>query len=109
FQDLRFRRAMSHAIDRDTINNVAFLGQGVPRTSTVVPDSPYYIPELENIHGEYDVALATSLIEEIGLTKNGNGFYTFPDGEEILLQIEADVTFAGMQDSLELISQAWSD
>lgn len=109
FQDLRFRRAMSHAIDRETINTIAFLGQGVPRTNTVVPDSPYYIPELENIHGEYDVDLATSLIEEIGLTKNGDGFYTFADGEEILLQIEADVTFAGMQDALELISQAWTE
>ncbi|MBZ0309478.1 MAG: hypothetical protein K8I82_25675, partial [Anaerolineae bacterium] len=109
FQDLRFRQAMSQAIDRETINNIAFLGQGVSRTSTVVPDSPYYIPELENIYGEYDPELATSLIEEIGLSKNDSGFYTFADGEEILLQIEGDVTFAGMQDSLELITQAWTE
>jgi peptide/nickel transport system substrate-binding protein len=109
FQDLRFRRAMSHAIDRDTINDIAFLGQGVSRTSTVVPDSPYYVEELENIHGEYDVALAQSLIEEIGLTRNNSGFYTFADGEEILLKIEADVTFAGMQDGLELVAQWWTE
>ena len=109
FQDLRFRQAMSHAIDRETINQVAFLGQGVPRTITVVPDSPYYIPELENINGEFDPALATSLLDEIGLTKNDDGFYTFADGEEILIQIETDVTFTGMQDSLELISQWWNE
>lgn len=109
FQDLRFRRALSHAIDRAVINDVGFLGQGVPRTISVVPSSPYYIPEIENIHGEYDPALATSLLEEMGLTKNSNGFYTFSDGKEILLTIETSLTATGMQDSLELISQWWTE
>lgn len=109
FQDLRFRQAMSQAIDRNTINDIAFLSQGVPRTITVVPDSPYYIPELENIYGEFDPDLSTQLLDEIGLTKNDAGFYTFADGEEILLQIEGDVTFAGMQDALELVAQNWTD
>ncbi|MBZ0309480.1 MAG: ABC transporter substrate-binding protein, partial [Anaerolineae bacterium] len=109
FQDLRFRQAMSHAVDRDTINQVAFLGQGVPRTITVVPDSPYYIPELENVDGEYDTALATQLLDEIDLTKNADGFYTFADGEEILLQIETSTDTGGMKDTLELISQGWTE
>src|SRR5690606_38868144 len=47
FQDVNFRRAMSHAIDRDTLNQLVYLGQGVPRTESVVPDSACYIPELE--------------------------------------------------------------
>lgn len=109
FQDFRFRRAMSHAIDRDTINQVAFLGQGVPRTITVVPDSPFYQEDIEAIHAEFDIELATSLIEEIGLEQNGDGFYTFADGEEILLQIETSVSATGMQDTLELVAQFWSD
>lgn len=109
FQDLRFRQAMSHAIDRDTINQVAFLGQGVPRTISVVPDSPYYIPELENVNGEYDPAMATSLLEDIGLKKDDAGFYTFDDGAEILLQIETSESATGMADTLELVSQWWND
>lgn len=109
FQDLRFRQAMSHAIDRDTINQVAFLGQGVPRTISVVPDSPYYIPELENVNGEYDPAMATSLLEDIGLKKDDAGFYTFDDGTEILLQIETSESATGMADTLELVSQWWND
>jgi peptide/nickel transport system substrate-binding protein len=67
FQNLDFRKAMSHAIDRDTLNQVSFLGQGVPRTITVVPESPYYVPELENLNGEYDPELATSLLGGLGL------------------------------------------
>jgi peptide/nickel transport system substrate-binding protein len=109
FQTLDFRKAMSHAIDRDTINNVAYLGQGTPRTISVVPDSPYYIPELENVNGEYDPALATSLLDGIGLTKNGDGFYTFADGEEILLQIESCACATGEQETTELVAQWWND
>jgi peptide/nickel transport system substrate-binding protein len=109
FQNLKFRQAMSHAIDRDAINQIAFLGQGVPRTETVVPDSPYYDPDLENLDGEYDPALAVSLLEEMGLTKNGDGFFTFADGTEILLQIETSNSFAGQADSFELVAQNWND
>ena len=58
FQTLEFRQAMSVAIDRDTINEVAYLGQGVPRTSTVVPDSAYYDPELESHFAQFDPDLA---------------------------------------------------
>jgi peptide/nickel transport system substrate-binding protein len=109
FQDLRFRRAMSHAIDRETINQVSFLGQGVPRTETVVPDSPYYIPEIENIHGEYDPDLAVSLLDEIGLVRGGDGFYTFADGSEINVVIETSLTATGLEDGLELVTQWWND
>jgi peptide/nickel transport system substrate-binding protein len=109
FTDLRFRRAMSHAIDRDTLNNVVFLGQGTPRTETVVPDSQCYIPEIENIHGEYDPTLAASLLEEIGLVKGSDGFYTFANGDPLLLVIETANVEATLADSLELIAQWWND
>ncbi|HEX2619199.1 MAG TPA: ABC transporter substrate-binding protein, partial [Phototrophicaceae bacterium] len=109
FQDLRFRKAMSHAIDRDTINQVAFLGQGTPQTITVVPDSPLYIPEIANIDGEYDAAQATALLDEIGLIKGADGFYTFADGSELLLQIETSNTGTGVGDTLELIAQWWNE
>jgi len=109
FQDLRFRKAMSIAIDRKTQNQVAFLGQGVPRTSVVVPDSPCYTPEEENLNGEYDPATAKKLLAEIGLKPGSDGLLTFPDGKPILIVIETSVTATGMKDSLELISQWWKE
>ena len=109
FQDIRFRRAMSVAIDRDQINQVAFLGQGFPQTITVVPDSPYYDASIANVDGEYDPALAASLLDDMGLTKDADGYYTFADGTEIILEIETSLSASGMQDSLELVSQYWND
>jgi peptide/nickel transport system substrate-binding protein len=109
FQNQDFRIAMSHAIDRDAIRDVAFLGQGVARTETVVPESPNYSPDIENVHGEYDPALAEQMLDEIGLAKGGDGVRTFPDGSELLLVIETSATGAGVEDSLELIAQNWND
>ncbi len=109
FQDLRFRQATSIALDRAAINDIAFLGQGVPRTETVVPESPYYIPELENYYGEYDPEGAVALLDEIGLVKGDDGYYTFADGSELTLVIETSSTATGMEDTLELVSQNWND
>lgn len=108
FQTFEFRRAMSHAIDRDAINEIAFLGQGVPRTETVVPASPYYDPEIENIYGEYDVALAEQLLDEIGLKKGADGFRTFPDGSELLIVIETSGTGTGVQQTTDLVAEMWN-
>ncbi|HEX2905641.1 MAG TPA: ABC transporter substrate-binding protein [Phototrophicaceae bacterium] len=109
FQDFRFRQAMSIAINRETVNDIAFLGQGVPRTETVVPESPYYIPELENANGEFDPEQAKALLDEIGLKKGDDGYYTFADGSEIFLLIETSATFPGVADAMELISQMWDE
>ena len=109
FQTFEFRLAMSHAIDRESINEIAFLGQGVPRTITVVPSSPYYQEDIENVHSEYDPAMATELLEGIGLVMGDDGFYTFADGNEILLTIETSITATGMQDTLELIASWWNE
>ncbi len=110
FQTREFRIAMSHAIDRAAINEIAFLGQGTPRTITVVPDSPYYQEDIESVHGEYDMDMARDLLEtEVGLIMGDDGFYTFPDGSELLLVIETSITATGMTDSLELISASWNE
>lgn len=110
FQSLAFRRAMSHAINRDAINEIAFLGQGIPRTQTVVPDSPYYQEDIETIHAEHNPGLSKQLLEgEVGLVMGDDGFYNFPDGSDILIVIETSITATGMTDSLELISSWWNE
>jgi peptide/nickel transport system substrate-binding protein len=104
---MRFRQAMSVAIDRDEINQIAYLGQGVPRTATVVPDSPYYAEDLENLHGEFDAAAATALLDEIGLAMGGDGFRTFADGSPLALTIETNEQSGPRFDTLELVAEKW--
>jgi peptide/nickel transport system substrate-binding protein len=107
-QNLKFRQALSLAIDRDTINQVAFLGQGIPRTITVVRDSPLFQPDIEAYYAEYDTAKAQALLEEAGLKKGTDGFYTFPDGSPVELIVEAtDAVTGASMDALELVVENW--
>jgi peptide/nickel transport system substrate-binding protein len=110
FQTFEFRQAMSLAIDRDTINEIAFLGQGVPRTETVVPDSPYYQEDIENLNGEYNPDEAKRLLEEeVGLVMGDDGFYNFADGSDLLLVMESRWPTGQNADALNLIAEWWSE
>ncbi len=105
FQTFDFRRALSLSIDRSAVNEIAFLGQGTPRTETVVPASSLFIPEIETLNAEYDPATAESLLDGLGLVKGDDGFRTFPDGTQIQLVIETSGTGSGELPTYELVTE----
>ncbi len=108
-QNLAFRQALSLAIDRDMINNVAHLNQGVPRTITVVRDSPLFQEDIETYYAEYDPERTEALLVEAGLVKGDDGFYTFADGNPVELIIEATDSVSGAtMDTLELVTENWN-
>jgi len=109
-QNLKFRQGLSVAIDRNMINEVSFLGQAIPRNTTVVRDSPLFQEDIEQYYAEYDTAKAQSLLEEAGLKKGSDGFYQFADGSTVELVIEGtDAVSGANMDALELITQNWND
>ncbi|MEW6233330.1 MAG: ABC transporter substrate-binding protein [Chloroflexota bacterium] len=108
FQNKKFRQAMAVAIDRAKINEVSYLGLGKPRNFTVVPDSPYYQSELENLNAQYDRSLANSLLDEIGLKKGPDGWRTKPDGTRLEITVEGMVWEKSMADEMELVVAAWN-
>src|SRR5690606_31351659 len=107
FQNFKFRQAMSVAIDREEINQIAYLGQGIARTATVVPESPLYDARLEALNAEYDADKANALLDEIGLTRGSDGFRTFPDGSPLMLELETNEQNGPRFDTLELIAEKW--
>lgn len=108
FQNPKFRQAMSLAIDRKQINEVSYLGLGVPRAFTVVPDSPYFEPDLEQLYAQYDPALANKLLDEIGLKKGSDGFRTLPDGSRLEITVEGMDWDKATLDEMELVVAAWN-
>ena len=53
-RDVRFRRALSLAIDRREINMAVFFGLGKPSADTVLPESPLYKPEFATAWSSFD-------------------------------------------------------
>src|SRR6185295_6099956 len=79
-RDLRFRHALSLAIDRHEINQAIYFGLAVEGQNTVLPQSPLYRPQYRTAAAQYDLAEANRLLEEVGLKRGSDGLRHLPDG-----------------------------
>ena len=110
FGDLRFRRAMSVAIDRNELNEVAYFGQGVPQQYIGFSPAPDFVDDKwKNYAVEFDPDGAKALLDEIGMAdKDGDGFRELPNGDKIVLNMQfATQGIAGQV--VELVGQYWSN
>ena len=110
FQDVRFRRALSLAINRDEVNQVAYYGHGVPRQLTVVPSSRYYEPAFARAWAEFDPQRASAMLDQMGLVdRNGDGRRERPDGEPLEITLEYMIGETPKQITLELVTAHWRE
>lgn len=110
FRDVRFRRALSLAIDRDDINQTIFFGLAKPAANTVLPESPLFRPGLETAWVDYDPDRANKLLDELGLDKrDSDGVRLLPDGRRLEIVIETAGEDSEQVDVLELLHDSWLD
>ncbi|MBM4459433.1 MAG: ABC transporter substrate-binding protein [Chloroflexi bacterium] len=108
FQNKDFRIGLSYAIDRAKINKIAFLDQGVPRTEILVPDSAFYVPEVENLYGEFDPKKAAEHLDKAGLKMGSDGKVRLrPDGKPLEITIETPSTGTDL-DAVQLVAENWN-
>ncbi len=109
FRDVRFRRAMSLAINRDEINEFAYLGTGTPMQATVHPSCSYYKEEWATAYANYDPEQANKLLDEMGLERGPDGFRLRPDGKPlaITLQYVMGAGMPGVNTVCELAKNYW--
>jgi len=105
--DVRFRRALSLAIDRHEINQVIYFGLAIEGQNTVLPESPLYRPEYRAAWASYDVNEANRLLDLIGLRRSGDGLRQLPDGRPLDIVVEDSGESAEKSDILELIRDSW--
>lgn len=68
FRDVRFRRALAHAIDKSTIIRNVYRNFAVPQISDISQTNPFYNPNVQTY--EYNLEKAASLLKEAGFKKN---------------------------------------
>ena len=108
-RDVRFRRALSLAIDRHQINQVVFFGLAKEGANTVLPASPLFKPDYQAAYAIHNVPEANRLLDEIGLTKRDDeGFRLLPDGRPLTVIIDTSNQTSEESDVLELISDDWA-
>ncbi|MGB0696042.1 MAG: ABC transporter substrate-binding protein [Rhodospirillaceae bacterium] len=90
FSDVRFREAMSIAMNRDEINDVVQLGQGTPMQSTPAEPSTvsFVSDEMKNYMIQYDVDAAKAKLAEMGLKdSDGDGTLERFDGQPLIVRL----------------------
>lgn len=108
FQDVRFRRALSLAIDREEISEILFFGLAEPRQISVLDDSMYFEPEFATAYIEYDPERANQLLNEMGLEWDENHEYRLrPDGERLGAILEYTVVEPCETPVLEMVKEYW--
>jgi peptide/nickel transport system substrate-binding protein len=109
FRDVRFRRALSIAIDRHEINQAIYYGLAKEGLNTVLPESPLYKPVFRKSWAEFDLAHANRLLDELGLKRGGDGVRLLPDGRPLQIIVETAGESTEESDVLELIRDTWSE
>ncbi len=108
FRDVRFRRALSLAINREEINQAVFFGLASPSANTVLPESPLFSDNLRSDYATLDLPRANKLLDEIGLTKRGpEGYRLLPDGRRIEIVVETAGESTLQTDVLQLVTDYW--
>jgi peptide/nickel transport system substrate-binding protein len=79
--DIRVRRALAHAIDRQALNDGLFDGFGRGTETPLPPDVPFYA-ELDRRMTKYplDLNRSAQLMAEAGFTRGADGFYADAQG-----------------------------
>jgi peptide/nickel transport system substrate-binding protein len=110
-QNKDFRIALSYAIDRAAIKELAFLGIGEARQPVPAPNHPYYPgDEYAFKYTEHDVDKANALLDGIGLTeRDADGFRLLPNGERLDLEISVVPAFGNWPDIGQLVVEDWAD
>jgi len=93
FRDLRFRQAIAHSVDKETIIRNVYNGLAVPQWSPVSYLSPFYagrasygspVTEEDAVVYEFDPEETMRLFDEIGITdRDGDGWRDFEDGSTV--------------------------
>lgn len=110
FGDVRFRKAMSVAINRQELNEVAYFGLGQVQQYIGFSPAPEFVdPKWLTYATEYDPEGAKAMLDEVGVVDaNGDGFRDLPDGRPLVLNLQfATQGIAGQV--VELIGQYWKD
>ncbi len=105
-QDVRFRRALSLAINRHEINQQFYFGLAHEAGNSVLENSPLYKKSYDQAWANYDPEQANGLLDAMGLKRNDDGLRVLPDGRPAELVVELSGT-SEASDMMELVRDYW--
>jgi peptide/nickel transport system substrate-binding protein len=111
FNDLRFRQALSLAINREEINENILYGLTEPWTAPVSSAWTGFEEWMGTHYADYDVAQANALLDEMGLEWDAaHEFRLRPDGQPLTIIGQHTIDYLAYADEvLDLVSIHWKE
>jgi peptide/nickel transport system substrate-binding protein len=108
FQNKDFRVGLSHAINRQEIIDLVYVGQSKPYQAAPRPESAFYHERLATQYTEYDVAKANEHLDKVLPQKDSEGFRLAPDGQRFSFLMEIDGARTTFVDELnQIVPNYW--
>lgn len=108
FNNRDFRVGLSHAINRQELNQIIHAGTSRPWQAAPRPDTALFNEELATQYTEFDLDLANQYLDRVLPERDSDGFRLRPDGERLSFNINALTSRQFQIDSLELIKNYWA-
>lgn len=109
-QSVDFRAGLSHAINRDEMNQLLYLGLGDTFHPCGIPQDPYFVEGFGRRFTEFSLDEANAALDRAGLTqRDRSNFRLRPDGSELLISIlvYAGESGSNTADAYELVRGYW--
>ena len=106
YSDVRFRKAMSLAINRDELNDVLWFDLGTPEQAIPL-GVPFVTDADRNYFIAYDTAKANALLDDMGMKRGSDGMRMHPDGESFNILWEYSLQFTGSTEFTTLVREYW--
>ena len=108
FSDVRFRRALFLALNREEVNQIIYYGNGTPRQMTVIPDPRHFKAEYETAWADYDVDQANALLDEMGLEWDADHqVRLWPDGTPMAVSFDIFESEGPKGPVTQLVKEYW--
>jgi len=107
-QNKDFRIGLSHGMDRQTVIDTVYVGQGVPHQQAPRPESPFYHEQLATQYTEHDPDLANEHLDKVMPERDSEGFRLRPDGERFSFTVLVNEGFRpDWVDVMQLVERDW--
>ncbi len=106
--DKNFRIGLSEAMDRQTVIDTIYLGQGEPFQQSPRPESPFYNETLAKQYTDFDPDAANAALDQVLPNKDSEGFRLLPSGERFTFNIGVDPGFRpDWVDVMQIVERNW--
>lgn len=106
YSDLRFRQAVSMALDRKTMNETMYLGLGTPAQDCPRTTSKYFEEGMDTSYAEYNPEESMRLLDEMGMKDtDGDGYREAPDGSPFTVNCDWFVVSGSSQSGIEYMKR----